>query len=194
MPRRASESASWAKTAAARYSMETMQIDSPTIQRLREMLQRRAGLRADDDATRGRLARDGASPEVRALIERVAPMCEVLYLTMVADDESGVEEIESIRGAIATLTDGALSSATIESMLVRYAASASEHGRAARLTHVAAQLSGDREDAEATLMLAAAVAVSDGSVAGTEQRLVTELCASLGISSARAAVILDTSR
>jgi tellurite resistance protein len=174
--------------------MQTMQIDSPTIQRLREMLQRRAGLRAGDDAARGRLARDEASPEVRALIERVAPMCEVLYLTMVADDESGVEEIESIRGAIATLTDGALSSATIESMLLRYAASASEHGRAERLTHVAAQLSGDREDAEATLMLAAAVAVSDGSVAGTEQRLVTELCASLGISSARAAVILDTSR
>ena len=92
------------------------------------------------------------------------------------------------------LTDGALSSATIESMLLRYAASASEQGRAERLARVAAELSGDREDAEATLMLAAAVAVADGSVAGTEKRLVTELCASLGISSARAAVILDTSR
>lgn len=171
-----------------------MQIDSPTIQRLREMLQRRAGLGAGDDASRGRLAPGEASPEIRALVERVAPMCEVLYLTMVADDESGVEEIESIRGAIATLTDGALSSETIASMLLRYAASAAEEGRAERLTHVAAQVSGDREDAEATLMLAAAVAVSDGAVAGTEQRLVAELCASLGISPARAAVILDTSR
>jgi tellurite resistance protein len=69
-----------------------------------------------------------------------------------------------------------------------------EQGRAERLTHVAAQLSSDREDAEAALVLAAAVAMADGSVAGAEERLLTELCGSLGISSARAAVVLDTPR
>jgi tellurite resistance protein len=179
---------------AARYSMGDMQIDSPTIQRLRDMLQARAGLPACEDGSRGRIARDEASPEVRALVERVSPMCEVLYLTMVADDESGADEIESIRGAIALLTDGALSSETIESMLRHYAAAALEQGRAERLKHVAAQLSADREDAEAALVLAAAVAVADGSVAGAEERLLTELCGSLGISGARAAVVLDTSR
>ena len=174
--------------------MDAMQIDSPTVQRLRDMLHERAGLQAPHVGSRGRLARDEASPEVQALIERVAPICEALYLAMVADDEQDADEIESIRGAIATLTDGSLSSATIESMLRGYAAAATEQGREERLRQVAARLSADREDAEATLVLAAAVAVSDGSVAGTEESLLTELCHRLGISGARAAVILDTSR
>ena len=79
-------------------------------------------------------------------------------------------------------------------MLRGYAEAASEQGREERLAHVAARLSGDREDAEATLVLAAAVAVADGAVVITEERLLTELCGWLGISSSRAAVILDTSR
>jgi tellurite resistance protein len=174
--------------------MDAMQIDSPTVQRLRDMLHARAGLQARHASARSRLARDEASPEVQALIERVAPICEALYLAMVADDEQDADEIESIRGAIATLTDGALSSETIASMLRRYAADAAEQGREERLTQVAARLSADREDAEATLALAAAVAVADGSVAGTEERLLSELCQRLGISGSRAAVILDTSR
>jgi tellurite resistance protein len=166
--------------------MARMQIDSPTVQRLRDLLHDRAGLRADARV------RDEASPEVQALLERVAPMCEALYLTMVADGRSEEHEIESIRGAIVTLTAGALSTDTIESLLQRYATAAVEQGREERLTLVAAQLSADREDAEATLMLAAAVAVADGSVADPEERLLTELCSWLGISSSRAAVILDT--
>jgi len=174
--------------------MGSMQIDSPTVQRLRDLLHERAGLRSGRDASQGRLTHDEASPEVQALLDRVAPMCEVLYLTMVADDDSDAKEIASIRGAIATLTAGALSREAVESLLRRYAAAAMDQGREERLTHVAAQLSADREDAEATLALAAAVAVADGSVAGTEERLLAELCGRLGISSARAAVILDTSR
>ena len=51
-----------------------MQIDSPTIRRLRNMLLERAGLASKG----GRLALDETSPEVQALIERVAPICEAL--------------------------------------------------------------------------------------------------------------------
>ena len=135
------------------------------------MLHARADSRPETAASADGPTLDESSPEVQALLARIAPICEVLYLTMVADDDAEAEELESIRGAIVTLTAGALSADTIDAMLRRYASAAAEQGRDERLAQVAAQLSADREDAEATLVLAAAVAVSDGLVEGPEEHL-----------------------
>lgn len=152
------------------------------------MLLERAGLAADE----GQVAFDETSPEVRALMDRVAPICEALYLVMVADGESDAGEIKSIRGALVTLTAGGLSSRAVDSMLGGFEAAVAEQGWQERLMQVAGKLSADREDAEATLALAAAVAMADGSVASAEETLLVELSEWLGISRKRAAVILDT--
>jgi len=170
-----------------------MQIDTPTVRRLRNMLLERAGLQAGHDSDRDRHALDEKSPEVQALMERVAPMCETLYLVMMADGESHASEIESIRGAIRTLTAGGLPPQAIESMLRRYAAAAADQGPQQRLMQVASQLSADREDAEAALALAAAVAMADDSLASAEEGVLIELSEWLGISRRRAEVILEAS-
>ena len=73
-----------------------MQIDSPTVRRLRDMLLARAqlGLAQDDHAPK--LVHAETSPEVQALIERVAPICEALYLVMIADGTMAQELPTSI--------------------------------------------------------------------------------------------------
>jgi hypothetical protein len=106
-----------------------MQLDSPTVQRLRDLLHERAGLRAGTGTAQGRRASDESSPEVQALLAGVAPIGEALYLMMVADDETSAGEIESIRGAMLTLTAGTLSPDAIASLLQRYAAAVAEQGR-----------------------------------------------------------------
>lgn len=170
-----------------------MQIDSPTVRRLRDMLLERAQLELEYRGDQTRLAQAETSPEVQALVERVAPICEALYLVMIADGQSDERESQSIRGAIDTLTANGLSRETVDSMLDRFARDALAQGRSERLLRVTASLSADREDAEAALALAAAVAMADGEVAKTEDLLLVELAESLGISSGRAAIILDTS-
>jgi tellurite resistance protein len=169
-----------------------MQVDSPTVRKLRDMLLARAGVQSQP--VDGAMQLDETSPEVQALVDRVSAICEVLYLVMVADGDSDAFEIRTIRGAIVALTAGGLSDATVDSMLQRYEASVAQRGQQERLDHVAAQLSADREDAEAAVALAAAVAMADDSIAHAEESVLMELCDSLGISSQRAAVILETSR
>lgn len=170
-----------------------MQLDSPTVRKLRDMLLARAGVQPQPiDGSRVQL--DETSPEVRALVDRVSAICELLYLVMVADGESDSVELRTIRGAIVALTAGGLSDATVDSMLQRYEASVAQQGQPERLAHVADRLSGDREDAEAAVALAAAVAMADDAIANAEESVLVDLCDSLGISSQRAAVILETSR
>jgi len=168
-----------------------MQIDSATVRQLRDLLLARAGLAQHRDAVR---ELDPTSPEVRALIQRVGSICEVLYLVMIADGESAPDELNSIRGAIEMLTAGALSDAAVDSMLSDYAEAVAQGGPQESLMRAAARVSADREDAEAALALAAAVAMADDSIARTEESVLIELSESLGISRQRAAVILDTAR
>ena len=166
-----------------------MQIDSPTIRRLRDMLLKEAGLPPHGN---GEVRFDAEAPETQALVLRVSPMCEVLYLVMTADGESDARELQTIRGAIRSLTGDGLPSETIGSMLAQFSRAAVAQGREQRLMQVATQLSADREDAEAALALAAAVSVADDLVDPSEESLIVELGEWLGISPRRAAVILDT--
>lgn len=162
-----------------------MKIDSEAIRRLGIQLRERGedGGETPEDAE--------STPEQNAIIGRVGPMCEVLYLTMSADGECDASERETIRGAVGALTADQLSAQLIDRMLDRFEASARSFGRTERLISVAGQLAADREDAEAALALAAAVAVADGTVAASEREILGELAEWLGISDGRAAVILD---
>lgn len=175
--------------------MVGMLLDSETLARLREDLLRRGERMSvppttpTDAAAPARLA-----PDVVAVMQRVAPLCEVLYLLMVADEDSNVRERDVLRGAIRALTDGALRTGAIDVMLARFHAQLKAHGRDGRLSQVTAQLAADREDAEAAFMLAAVMVIADGSHAAEEKALLSEIRELLGIPRGRADSLLGEAR
>jgi tellurite resistance protein len=120
-----------------------------------------------------------------AILSRVAPMCEVLYLLMAADDHVDGREYITLRGAIRALTDGALGTSALNGLLARFESQLEREGRTVRLGKVAAELSADRADAEAAYMLAAAVAIADENTDLRESELLDELGDLLGISPKR---------
>ena len=164
-----------------------MQIDTQTIRRLRDLLLERAGIGLSEAQRR---PLDESSLEMLALVARVAPMGEALYLMMMADGESKPFEIASLRGAIETLTASTLSASTLDGMLETYASNTRREGTEARLMRVGAELCADPEDAEMTLALAAAVALADGAVAIDETTMLDALSEWLGISPSRAQRVL----
>jgi len=126
-----------------------------------------------------------SADDVHAAAARVAPICELLFLMMSADGHCDDTERELLRGAMRALTDGQLRSAVIEAMLAEFERALVEQGRAARVMHVTAQLSGDRADAEAAFALAAAIALADDVADPREVALLNEVGELLGLSEAR---------
>ncbi len=133
---------------------------------------------------------EAPSVDVIAIVQRVAPICEVLYLLMVADDRTDARELDVMRGAIRVLTENALRSSVITGMLERFEVNANQYGREARLAQVTGQLSADRQDAEAAYTLAAVMAIADESSDEEERAWLEELRQMLGIKPARAAELL----
>lgn len=120
-----------------------------------------------------------------ALVERVSPMCEVLYLMMSADGRCDESERELLRGAVRVLTAGSLRSAQIDLMLEGFERQRVACGADARLQKVAGHLQVDRVEAEAAYSLAAAMALVDEDVDGLERHLLDELGDLLGLSAKR---------
>ncbi|MET0285645.1 MAG: TerB family tellurite resistance protein [Polyangiales bacterium] len=164
-----------------------MRLDSETLLRLRDQLRRTGERRTLPPPTA--VASD-VPADVLAIVQRVAPICEVLYLVMVADERSDEREVEVLRGAIRTLTEDALRGPVVDGMLERFEAAARQFGREARLAQVAAQLSADRPDAEAAFTLAAVMAIADDDPDEQERVWIEELRQMLGVRPARAAELL----
>jgi tellurite resistance protein len=162
-----------------------VRLDSETLLRLRDEL-RRSGERRSIPPPAPR----DLPPDVLAIVQRVAPMCELLYLVMVADDHSDQRELEVLRGAIHVLTEDALRTPVIDGMLERFEAAANQFGREGRLAQVSALLSADRQDAEAAFTLAAVMAIADESPDDQERAWLEELRQLLGIKLARATELL----
>src|SRR5690606_3166309 len=101
--------------------------------------------------------------EAIQLVEEFGPMCEALYLVMVADGRLLNVEREVLRGALDVLSAGRIRTAHMESMLDNAARRIAEHGAEALLNNVIGALEEDPARAEATVVLAIAVAAADGS-------------------------------
>lgn len=170
-----------------------MLLDSETLARLRDELIQRGGRTTTPPAADGTPPTE-PSPKLRAIMARVAPLCEVLYLLMTADDERHVREQDVLRGAIRALTEGALRKGSIDVLLASYEEALRAHGRERRLAQVSAQLAADREDAEAAFVLAAVMAIADEEAALPERDMLEELRELLGVSEARADVLLGIAR
>jgi tellurite resistance protein len=166
-----------------------MRLDSATLARLRDELRRR-GARVSLPPPAGSPVAPQAAVDVLATMERIAPICEALYLLMVVDEASDAREQEVLRGTARALSDGVLKTAVIDGMLARFQAALEVHGRERRLAQVTAQLAADRHDAEAAFVLASVMAIADETPNERERSLLEELREQLGIPAARAGVLL----
>lgn len=165
-----------------------MQLDTQSILRLRDALLERSGLQTLPESHQ---PLDQASPEMRALVARVEPMGEALYLMMVIDGQAEAQERQSLERAIQILTAEGLSAGSLDQLFAEYEERFRTQGAESRMTQVGAQLCADKEDAEATLMLAAAIALADGSVALSESTMLEGLSEWLGFSARQAQSILS---
>jgi len=131
-----------------------------------------------------------ATPELWALAERVRPFAEVMYLVLAADDDITERERNVLRGALRSLTEGALSSTALDEMLEQFERSRAREGVELRLDYLASALYLDRSDARLALGLATAAADADRGVGPQEREVITALAERLGIASGELAELL----
>lgn len=130
--------------------------------------------------------------EAMAVVEEYGPICEAMYLMMAADDKVVNVEREVLRGALDVLSNGRVRSIHMEAMLDAAARRCSQEGRDLRLDKVIEQLAGDTARAEATVVLAAAVAAADARIVPEESAVLERLFKGLGIDPKRANELLDS--
>ena len=166
-----------------------MDIDTPTVRRLRDLL-----LESGPVSTqRSRPPVSVRNPERDAVVERVEALVETMFLMMKADNEQSEDELEALRGAIRNLTDRAVPTRVINRMLGEFETRLTAEGRESRLQQVAAQLSGERRDAETAFSLAAAIALADDHGAPEAIALLEELGDWRGISAKHRTELLGPS-
>jgi tellurite resistance protein len=122
-----------------------------------------------------------ATPELWALADRVRPFAEVMYLVLAADEDISERERDVLRGALRSLTEGALSSAALDEMLQEFESNRAREGLELRLDYLASALYPDRSDARLALGLATAAADADRGVGPQEREVITSLAERLGI-------------
>jgi hypothetical protein len=137
------------------------------------------------------LACDAPKPELTELVHRVRPFAEAMYLVIAADSEIAERERDVLRGALRILTDGALSSTVMESLLREFESARARDGSDLRLDAVASALYADPADAELALGLAIAAGEVDHGLDAREQVLVFALAERLGISRSRVDAMLE---
>jgi tellurite resistance protein len=132
----------------------------------------------------------GQTPELRALAERVRPFAEVMYLVLATDSHISTPERDVLRGALRSLTEGALSTNALDAMLEEFEQLRERQGLELRLDNLASQLYADRADARLALGLATAAADSDQGVGPDERAVIVALAERLRISDAELQALL----
>ena len=161
-------------------------IDTAKMQRLRDAL---LNLPAPVGGTEPQtLAVDS---DVEAIIKRFEPFAETLYLTMMIDGESDQQEKNVLYSALHLLSNGALQSAMIDTLLARFANNLAQQGVEYRLQHIGVHLCADKAEREIAFKLAATVALANDTVDDTEQDILTTIAQYYGISSRRMQGLLE---
>ena len=145
-----------------------MEIDTVSIRRLRDELFRREDARASAIEEK---TSNAHSAEVRAVMRRVEPFAETMYVMMLADGEPGAIERKALAGALHVLSDGCLGDFDIELLLNRFADNAAREGGEGCLSRIGARLGANREDRETAFTLAAVIALADARVDVSENQM-----------------------
>lgn len=163
-------------------------LDPDALESLRSALLAR-GDAPEASARLGSLPPERGSASESALLARVLPYLELLYLVMRADGQCGENERALLWGAARLLGGDRLSRHAFDAALAGFDARAPSDVEG-RLDEVAAWLANDRPGAEAAFALAAAMAVVDHEVDPRERALLDALADRLGISAERAKALL----
>ncbi|MCS6899031.1 MAG: TerB family tellurite resistance protein [Myxococcales bacterium] len=124
--------------------------------------------------------------EAVQIVTEFGPLCEAMFLVMLADGRVKNVERDVLRGALRAISGNRVRSSHIESMLDAAAKNVAEEGLKARLDDVIARLRETPTRAEIAYVLAAAVAAADDNVAPEEASLLEQLADGLGIDERRA--------
>lgn len=164
-----------------------MDIDTRSIRRLRDALL--SGLPQDDAV----VPAPGAGSAYRAaLLRRLEPFAETMFLVMVADGDLAEVERGMLAGAVAILAEGCLDSAGVAEMLDRFSGRLAAGSIEGRLAQLGAGFGSDRQDRETAFTLAAAMALADDRVHGLENQTLALVQEHFGISSRRVRALVDS--
>ncbi len=163
-------------------------LSSSSIARLRDQLQAR-GQRPSIVAPEANMTPE--TVEMLNVAAEYGPLCEAMYLMMMADGKVGNEEREVLKGALRNLSGDTIRGAQIESMLDDAGKRVADDGREKRMKEVVSALHEDKARAEVAFVLAAAIAFADNAIADEENETLNELAEGLGIDEARANELLD---
>ncbi len=162
-----------------------MNIDSTAIRRLRDNLLSQA--RHDPRRSEGN---DGTELEL-AVLRRVEPFAETMFLVMMADGDPASVEREALVAALEVLTDAQLRRAEIDAMLDRFQSNVARSGAEARLAQIGAVVCADRDDRETAFTLGAVIALADDRVDVRENRTLEWVQEYFGLSDRRVASLID---
>lgn len=130
--------------------------------------------------------------EAMSIVEEFGPICEAMYLMMSADARVVNAEREVLKGALDVLSGGRVRTIHIEAMLDAASRRCANEGREARLAKVIDQLAGDTARAEATCVLAAAIAAADARIVPEESAVLEQMFKGLGIDQKRANELIES--
>jgi uncharacterized tellurite resistance protein B-like protein len=124
--------------------------------------------------------------EAIQVVTEFGPLCEAMFLVMLADGRVKNVERDVLRGALRAISGNRVRSSHIESMLDAAAKNVAEDGIKARLDDVISRLRETPTRAEIAYVLAAAVAAADDTVVPEEASILEQLADGLGIDEKRA--------
>jgi tellurite resistance protein len=144
-------------------------MDDEAIRRLRDVLLRRGTPASIPPPSPDAVA--GAAQEHAAMVRRMRPFVEIMFLVMCADGAIDPAERSTLRGAVRSLTGDRLRSETIDELIEDARQALERDGLDGRLDDIAATVYDDQEVASLALALASAVAQADNRVAPEEKRV-----------------------
>jgi tellurite resistance protein len=166
------------------YGGSVVRLTEAALERLRDRLRNR-GERPSLVLPPGTQNRADLMEAIQVVTE-FGPLCEAMFLVMLADGRVKNVERDVLRGALRAISGNRVRSSHIESMLDAAARNVAEDGIKARLDDVISRLRETPTRAEIAYVLAAAVAAADDNIAPEEASILEQLADGLGIDEKRA--------
>ena len=161
-----------------------MDIDTAAIRRLRDALLGKS--------TAGTSNTGAPSATGDAVLRRVEPFAETMFIVMVADDHAATSEKQALGAAVGILTDGLVGPDGVRELIDRFRDNLTTFGAESRLARIGASFGADRDDREIAFTLAAAMALADDEVAISENRTLAWVREYFGISDQRALALIES--
>lgn len=152
-----------------------MDIDREAVRRVRDQLLEHAVPEGADLAD--------------AMLRRLEPFAETMYLVMMADGAGADQERQALTAALSVLSDAPVPPAAVDGMLDRFEDRARQQGIEQCLARIGAGFE-DREDRDTAFTLAAVAALADDRVEVQEHQVLKSVQEYFGLSDRRVTELL----